>query len=103
DPAGGERGAEGGDRALADQVGGAVDQVAALVEQHIDLLAAGAGGFFKRGKAGQGAVGQVGLEVGFAQAGLFAGGSRGTADGVGGIRGRLLQVATGLGQVGFQV
>src|SRR5690606_39465894 len=72
DPAGGEGGAEGGDRALADQVGGAVDQVAALVQQLVDLLAARTRGFFERGQAGDRAVGEVGLQVGLAQAHFLA-------------------------------
>src|SRR5690606_7675095 len=92
-----------GDRTFADQVGGTVDQVAALLHELVDLLAAGAGGLLQRGQSGDRAVGQVGLQVGLAQAHLFASGGGGAADGIGGVHGGLLQVAAGFGQVGLQV
>src|SRR5690554_822816 len=62
DPAGGEGRAERRDRALPDQVGSAVDQVAALLHELVDLLATGAGSLLQRGQASDGAVGEVGLQ-----------------------------------------
>src|SRR3546814_5166202 len=65
--------AERGDRTLANQVGGAVDQVLALDHQLVDLLARGARTFLHRGDARQRAVGEVGLHLRLAQARLVAG------------------------------
>src|SRR5690606_12449781 len=80
DPAGGEGDAEGSDRALADQVGGAVDQVAPLVHQHVHLLLGRAAAFLERGDAGQRRIGQVGLDRGTADLELLAGDLGGVAD-----------------------
>src|SRR5690606_36269996 len=76
-PAGGEGHAEGGQRTLADQFRGAVQQVAALVEQGIDLLARGLATQLGGGQAGQRGVGPLGLDVGLAQAPPVAGGGGG--------------------------
>src|SRR5690606_11007781 len=56
DPAGGEGDADRRQWTFADQLGGAVDQVAALVHQRVHLFAAGGTGLLQRGDAGQCAV-----------------------------------------------
>src|SRR5690606_4941377 len=99
DPAGGEGHAERGQRALADQLGGAVDQVAALVHQRVHLLAAGGAGLLQRGDAGQGAVGQFRLHLRLAQARFLARGAGRGLGGAAGLAGGLLDVAAGLAEV----
>src|SRR5690606_2894958 len=101
DPARGEGHAERGQRALADQVGGAVDQVAALVHQRVHLLAAGGAGLFQRGDAGERAVGELGLDLGLAQTQLLAGGAGGALGCLPCLAGGLLDVAAGLAKVGL--
>src|SRR5690606_4414595 len=86
---------------FADQVGGAVDQVAALGDQGIHLFAAGGTCVFERGDAGQGTVGQVGLHLGLAEAQFLAGGGGGFACGGTGVAGGVAGMAAGLAQVGF--
>src|SRR5690606_13353371 len=103
DPAGGEGDAERGDRALADQVGGAVDQVAALVHQLVDLLARGARAFLERGDARQRAVGQVRLHVRLAQAHLVAGDAGRAADRIAGVAGGVLEVVARFAEVALEV
>src|SRR5690606_14917184 len=103
DPAGGEGHAERRDRALADQVGGAVDQVAALVHQLVDLFARGAGAFLERGDARQRAVGQFRLHLRPAQAHFVAGDAGRAADRVAGVAGGLLEVVAGLAEVALEV
>src|SRR5690606_31295930 len=102
-PAGGEGDAEGGQRTLADQVRSAVQQVTTLVQQRVDLFAGGFATEFGSGHAGQGGIGQLGLDVGLAQAQLLAGGrgraTHGFARGTGGG----LQVRTGLVEVFLDV
>src|SRR5690606_21326026 len=88
-------------RTLADQVGGAVDQVAALVHERVHLLAAGGAGLFQRGDAGERAVGELGLDLRLAQAQLLSRRARRAARGLAGLAGRLLDVAAGLAKVGL--
>ena len=69
--------------------GGAVDQVAALVHQHVDLFA----GWRRRrvsaaARPDERAVGQFGLHLRLAQAHLVAGGAGGALDRIAGVRRR---------------
>src|SRR5690606_21048769 len=102
-PAGGEGGAEGAQRTLADHVRSTLQNVTALVQQRVDLLAGGLATELGGSQAGQGGVGQLGLDVGLAQAQFLAGGrgraTHGFARGTGGG----LQVRTGLVEVFLDV
>src|SRR4249919_1762266 len=101
DPARGEGDAERGQRSLADQVRRAVDQVAALVHQRVHLLARHAAGVFGGGEPGQRAVGQVGLDVGLAQAQLVGRRARGAAQRITRVGGGLLEVTAGFAEMGL--
>src|SRR5690606_5673364 len=103
DPAGGEGDAERGQRTFADQLRGAVDQVAALVHQRVHLFAAGRAGLLERGDARQRAVGQVTLDLGLAQAHFLARRGSGTLDRLACMAGGVLEVAAGLAEVGLDV
>src|SRR5690606_33436199 len=102
-PAGSEGHAEGGQRTLADQVRRAVQQVATLVQQGVDLLARGFATELGGGHARQGGVGQLGLDVGLAQAQLVAGGTGRAAQRFAGRTGGRLEVRAGLGEVALDV
>src|SRR4249919_3739173 len=99
DPARGD--AERGQRSLADQVRRAVDQVAALVHQRVHLLARHAAGVFGGGEPGQRSVGQVGLDVGLAEAQLVGRRARGAAQRFTRVRGGLLEVTAGFAEMGL--
>src|SRR5690606_29455361 len=103
DPAGGEGDAERRQRTLADQLRGAVDQVAALVHQRVHLFAAGGTGLLERGDARQRAVGQVALHLGLAQAHFLARRGSGALDRLARMAGGVLEVAAGLAEVGLHV
>src|SRR5690606_5828843 len=102
-PAGGEGDAEGGQRTLADQLRSAVQQVTALVQQGVDLLARGLATHLGGSHAGKGGVGQFGLDVGLAQAQFLAGGGGGATQGLAGGTSGGLQVGAGFVEVALDV
>src|SRR5690606_13637143 len=102
-PAGGEGDAEGGQRTLADQLRSAVQQVAALVQQGVDLLARGLATHLGGSHAGKGGVGQFGLDVGLAQAQFLAAGGGGATQGLAGGTSGGLEVGAGFVEVALDV